>query len=47
MDARTSVVLEGDQTGHELLEASLRLLDPTVIGFDVALPHLGRADGRR
>src|SRR6478609_3017906 len=37
MDARTIVVLEGDQTGQELLEASLRLLDPSVIGVEVAL----------
>ncbi len=39
MDARTIVVLEGDQTGQELLEASLRLLTPEVIGFEVALPR--------
>jgi isocitrate dehydrogenase (NAD+) len=37
MDSRTIVVLEGDQTGQELLEASLRVVDPTVIGFEVAL----------
>jgi isocitrate dehydrogenase (NAD+) len=29
------IVLEGDQTGQELLEQALRLLDPDVIGFDV------------
>ena len=39
MDSRTIVVLEGDQTGQELLEASLRLLDRAVIGFEVALPR--------
>ena len=39
MDSRTIVVLEGDQTGQELLEASLRLLDPGVIGFEIALPR--------
>ena len=39
MDARTIVVLEGDQTGQELLEACLRLLDPAVIGFEVELPR--------
>jgi isocitrate dehydrogenase (NAD+) len=39
MDSRTIVVLEGDQTGQELLEASLRVLDPAVIGFAVALPR--------
>ncbi len=39
MDSSTIVVLEGDQTGQELLEASLRLLDPAVIGFEIALPR--------
>ena len=39
MDSRTIIVLEGDQTGQELLEASLRLLEPAVIGFDLALPR--------
>jgi isocitrate/isopropylmalate dehydrogenase len=33
----TIVVLEGDQTGQELLEQSLRVLEPGVIGFDVEL----------
>ncbi len=33
------VVLEGDQTGQELLEQSLRLLDPQVIGLDLELEH--------
>ncbi len=32
MDPRTLVVLEGDQTGQELLEESLRLLAPPVTG---------------
>jgi isocitrate dehydrogenase (NAD+) len=32
----TIVVLEGDQTGQELLEESLRVLDPAVTGVDVA-----------
>jgi isocitrate/isopropylmalate dehydrogenase len=31
------VVLEGDQTGQELLEASLAVLDPDVLGLDVEL----------
>jgi isocitrate/isopropylmalate dehydrogenase len=39
MDARTIVVLEGDQTGQELLEASLRVLQPDVIGLELALPR--------
>src|SRR5829696_3364428 len=33
------IVLEGDQTGQELLEQSLRLLDPQVIGVEVELEH--------
>ena len=39
MDARTIVVLEGDQTGQELLEASLRVLQPDVVGLDLELPR--------
>ena len=37
--ARTIVVLEGDQTGQELLEASLRLLTPDVVGVELELPR--------
>src|SRR6267378_3742306 len=39
MELKTIVVLEGDQTGQELLEESLRLLSPDVIGLEVALPR--------
>ena len=39
MQLKTIVVLEGDQTGQELLEESLRLLTPDVIGLEVALPR--------
>jgi isocitrate dehydrogenase (NAD+) len=39
MDADTIVVLEGDETGQELLEESLRVLDPDVIGFELELPR--------
>jgi isocitrate dehydrogenase (NAD+) len=39
MDLREIVVLEGDQTGQELLEEALRVLRPDVIGLDVALPR--------
>jgi len=39
MQLNTIVVLEGDQTGQELLEESLRLLSPAVIGLEVALPR--------
>jgi isocitrate dehydrogenase (NAD+) len=35
--APTIVVLEGDETGQELLEQALRILDPAVIGVDVEL----------
>jgi isocitrate/isopropylmalate dehydrogenase len=31
------VVLEGDQTGQELLEQSLRLMDPSLLGLDLDL----------
>ena len=34
-DDRTIVVLEGDQTGQELLEESLRVLAPEVIGIEL------------
>ncbi|MGZ5388264.1 MAG: isocitrate/isopropylmalate family dehydrogenase [Solirubrobacterales bacterium] len=37
MAALRIVVLEGDQTGQELLEQSLRVLEPEVIGFEVEL----------
>src|SRR5215208_1771130 len=39
MDAKTIVVLEGDQTGQELLEEALRVLAPDVIGFELELPR--------
>ncbi len=37
MNPRAILVLEGDQTGQELLEASLRVLAPDVIGFELEL----------
>jgi len=33
------IVLEGDETGQELLDQALRLLDPTVTGLPVELEH--------
>jgi isocitrate dehydrogenase (NAD+) len=39
MKLETIVVLEGDQTGQELLEESLRVLTPDVIGVEVSLPR--------
>jgi isocitrate dehydrogenase (NAD+) len=35
----TIVVLEGDQTGQELLEEALRVLAPDVIGLEIELPR--------
>ncbi len=37
MDARTIVVMGGDQTGQELLEAALRVLKPDVVGIEISL----------
>ena len=39
MDARTIVVLEGDETGQELLEEALRVLAPDVVGFELEFPR--------
>jgi isocitrate dehydrogenase (NAD+) len=38
-DEHTIVVLEGDQTGQELLEEALRVLDPGVIGLELDFPR--------
>jgi isocitrate dehydrogenase (NAD+) len=39
MDTNTIVVLEGDETGQELLEEALRVLSPDVVGFELSLPR--------
>jgi isocitrate dehydrogenase (NAD+) len=39
MKLDTIVVLEGDETGQELLEESLRVLEPDVIGLELDLPR--------
>jgi isocitrate dehydrogenase (NAD+) len=39
MDGSTIVVLEGDETGQELLEEALRVLAPDVIGIEFAFPR--------
>ena len=39
MEAKTIVVLEGDETGQELLEESLRVLAPDVLGISLDLPR--------
>jgi isocitrate dehydrogenase (NAD+) len=51
MNRNTIVVLEGDETGQELLEEALRVLDPAVTGlpldflpFDLSLEHRRATD---
>src|SRR5512133_2363908 len=39
MATATIVVLEGDETGQELLEEALRVLAPDVTGVEVGLPR--------
>jgi isocitrate dehydrogenase (NAD+) len=39
MKSNTIVVLEGDETGQELLEEALRVLEPDVIGLELDLPR--------
>src|SRR5213596_1082990 len=46
-DERTIVVLEGDETGQELLEESLRVLEPDVIGVELELPRFDLSLERR
>ncbi|MDX6723062.1 MAG: hypothetical protein QOD73_1466, partial [Solirubrobacteraceae bacterium] len=41
------VVLEGDQTGQELLEQALRVLDPGVLGLELDLPRYDLSLERR
>src|SRR5215468_8149650 len=48
MNSRVIVVLEGDQTGQELLEAALRVLTPDVVGVELELPRFDLSlEGRR
>jgi isocitrate dehydrogenase (NAD+) len=39
VDPRTIIVLEGDQTGQELLEEALRVLAPDVTGLELDFPR--------
>jgi len=39
VEIKTVVVLEGDETGQELLEESLRVLAPEVIGLELEFPR--------
>jgi isocitrate dehydrogenase (NAD+) len=43
----TIVVLDGDQTGQELLEEALRVLAPEVTGLQIDLPHFDLSLGTR
>src|SRR5918996_169404 len=48
METRTIVVLEGDDTGQELLEEALRVLAPEVTGLELELPRFDLSlDSRR
>jgi isocitrate/isopropylmalate dehydrogenase len=48
VDAKTIVVLEGDQTGQELLEESVRVLAPEVTGLELDFPRFDLSlDSRR
>jgi isocitrate dehydrogenase (NAD+) len=41
------VILEGDETGQELLEQAVRVLEPDVVGLDVELERFDLSLGRR
>jgi isocitrate dehydrogenase (NAD+) len=48
VDGQTIVVLDGDQTGQELLEEALRVLAPDVIGIEFDFPRFDLSlDSRR
>src|SRR5205809_1813407 len=47
MQSKTIVVLEGDETGPELLEEALRVLAPDVIGIEFRLPRFDLSLARR
>jgi isocitrate dehydrogenase (NAD+) len=48
VNADTIVILEGDETGQELLEEAVRVLDPSVIGIEFKLPRFDLSlEGRR
>jgi len=44
---RTIVILEGDQTGQELLEQALRVIDPAVTGLDLTFIRYDLSLGNR
>jgi isocitrate/isopropylmalate dehydrogenase len=47
VETKTIVVLEGDETGQELLEESLRVLAPDVIGIELEFPRFDLSLGSR
>jgi isocitrate dehydrogenase (NAD+) len=47
MDPRTIIVLEGDQTGQELLEEALRVLAPDVTGLELDFARYDLSLGHR
>ena len=47
VDAKTIVVLEGDETGQELLEEALRVLSPEVTGLELEFPRFDLSLGSR
>jgi isocitrate dehydrogenase (NAD+) len=47
VDARTILILEGDQTGQELLEEAVRVLQPDVVGIELELPRYDLSLARR
>jgi isocitrate/isopropylmalate dehydrogenase len=47
VDVRTIVVLEGDETGQELLEQALRVLAADVVGIELELPRFDLSLERR
>ena len=44
---RQIVVCDGDETGQELLDEALRVLDPAVLGFDIDLVRFDLSLGNR
>jgi isocitrate/isopropylmalate dehydrogenase len=47
VDERTIVVLEGDETGQELLEEALRVLTADVVGLELSFPRFDLSLGHR
>src|SRR2546423_8568503 len=47
MQPRTVVILEGDETGQELLEEAVRVLAPDVVGIPLEFPRFDLSLERR